>query len=111
MTVNQKIIKPKMGLLELAKKLGNVSTTCKILGYSRDSYYRFKELYDQGEEEALYEISRKKLLLAKIESSIEKNELKKQGILISAGEVKSVWLRNDLNNRPSAKWLAMGIWS
>ena len=41
MTQTQKIIRPKLGVLELAKQLGNVSQACKVMGYSRDSFYRF----------------------------------------------------------------------
>ncbi|KJR40229.1 hypothetical protein MCHI_003872, partial [Candidatus Magnetoovum chiemensis] len=39
----EKIIKNKLGLLNLAKELGNASKACKIFGYSRDSFYRFKK--------------------------------------------------------------------
>jgi hypothetical protein len=115
MTNQQKIIKTKVGILELAKQLGNVSQACKVMGYSRDSFYRFKTLYDTGGEAALQEISKQKpnrknrvdslgrkgssrfrIPAACLRTTAGEQRIEKKGVFVSPGGVRSIWLRHDL---------------
>src|SRR6201998_2782348 len=120
MTTQQKVIRAKVGGLELAKQLGNVSQASRVMDSSRDSFYRFRELYDKGGEAALQEISRRKPVLknrvapeieqAAVELALAQaawgqervaNELRRRSMSLSGAGGRSVWQRQDVetNNR------------
>lgn len=114
---NVKIIKHKVGLLNLAEELNNVSKACKVMGLSRDTFYRYKSAVEEGGVEALFDKTRRKPNLKnRVEDAIEEavkayaveypahgqqrasNELRKRGIFVSASGVRSVWVRHQLHN-------------
>ena len=111
------IIKHKAGLINLAEELGNVSKACKVMGVSRDTFYRYQELVEEGGIDSLISQSRRTPNLKNrvdeateqsvIESAIEypaygqhrtSNELRKKGVFVSGSGVRSVWLRHNLEN-------------
>jgi transposase InsO family protein len=114
---NNPIIKHKAGLLNLAEELGNVSKACKIMGVSRDTFYRYQELAEEGGIDAMVNQSRRGPNLknradeaterAVVEYAVEfpahgqhrtSNELRKKGVFISGSGVRSIWQRHDLEN-------------
>jgi transposase InsO family protein len=114
---NQNIIKHKLGLLNLAQELGNVSRACKLMGFSRDTFYRYQAAKEQGGVEALLDKNRNKPNLKnRVDPSIEEavvafatdhpacgqvrvsNELRKLGTFVSPSGVRSIWLRHNLHN-------------
>lgn len=114
---NNPIIKHKVGLLNLAEELNNVSKACKVMGVSRDTFYRYQEAVSQGGVEALINQNRrvpneknrvdKAVEDAVVVYAIEQpahgqhrasNELRKRGVFVSGSGVRSIWLRNNLEN-------------
>lgn len=112
---NQRIIKNKVGLLNLAAELGNISKACKVMGLSRETFYRYQAAVSDGGVEALLEKSRRKPNMKnRVDEAIEEavlrfaldqpaygqvrvsNELRKEGVFVSASGVRSIWLRHSL---------------
>ncbi|HAT1773818.1 TPA: IS481 family transposase, partial [Legionella pneumophila] len=112
-----KIIKHKVGLLNLAEELGNVSKACKVMGLSRDTFYRYKSAVESGGIDALFDQNRRKPNIKnRVDESVElavkeyaiafpahgqqrtSKELRKQGIFVSPSGVRSIWLRYELAN-------------
>lgn len=115
MTTQEKLIRKKQSLIELAEYLQNVSQACKINGVSRQHFYDIKKTYEEHGLEGLREKSRRKPCLKnrvapEIEDAVlnmayeypaygqarASNELRKDGILVSGGGVRSIWLRHGL---------------
>jgi transposase InsO family protein len=115
MNTNDKIIRNKIGLLNLAEELGNVSKACQIMGLSRDTFYRYKAAMEEGGMDALLDKNRRvPNIKNRVEQCIEdrvcemaienpaggqvrvSNDLRKEGLSISPGGVRSVWLRHGL---------------
>ena len=115
MTLNDKIIRNKVGLLKLAEELGNVSKACQMMGLSRDTFYRYKTAVEEGGVEALLDKNRRvPNLRNRIDEHVEKricelaleqpaygqlrvaNELRKEGLSVSPAGVRCVWLRHGL---------------
>ena len=114
---NNPIIKHKAGLLNLAEELQNVSRACKVMGVSRDTFYRYQELAAEGGVDALLDKDRRvPNLKNRVEDATEQvvkanaieypahgqhrtsNELRKQGVFVSGSGVRSIWLRHGLEN-------------
>lgn len=112
---NERIVKHKIGLLNLAEELSNVSRACKIMGLSRDTFYRYKAAVEDGGVDALIDKSRRKPNVknrvdemtedAVVAYAVEQpahgqvrasNELRKRGVFISPSGVRCVWLRHQL---------------
>ena len=115
MTTEDKLIKKKLSLIDLAEYLQSVSQACKINGVSRQHFYDIKKAFDEEGMEGLREKTRRKPCIKnRVAPEIEEavinmayefpaygqtraaNELRKAGILVSSGGVRSIWLRHNL---------------
>jgi hypothetical protein len=115
LSFNPNGIRHKIGWLNLAAELGNVTKACKVMGLSRDTFYRYRQAQSEGGVEALLEANRRKPNLKnRVDAGTEEavlayafeqaahgqvrasNELRKRGVFVSPSGVRSIWLRHGL---------------
>ncbi len=115
MTQQQYIINRKLSILEVGRTFGNISDACRKLGVSRQHYYDIKKTIDEEGLDGQLDKSRQaprigNLVPIEIEQRLldysiqfpthghvrTANELKQQGVIVSAGGVRSIWLRHNL---------------
>jgi hypothetical protein len=121
---NNPIIKHKVGLLNLAEELSKASKACKVMSVSRDTFYRYQELVESGDIDALIDKTRRSPNIKnRVDDTTEQaviahatdqpdhgqhrasNELRKKGVFVSGSGVRSIWVRHNLKNvsKPSKK--------
>ena len=116
MTAVSQSTRRKLSLLQLAEELGNVSKACRIMGYHRDTFYEVKRTFQVGGVAALVEKKRgpRNPHPNRVPEEVEKrildyalefpthgpqrvaNQLRLEDVNVSAGGVRGVWLRHDL---------------
>lgn len=115
MTKENKDLKIKLALLQVGKELGNVSKACRLLGYSRDSFYRIRDLYEKGGEAALKPKPRtvpniKNRSITEVENQVMQltfvqprwgqvriaRQLRRRGTKISPSGVRCIWMRHGM---------------
>jgi transposase InsO family protein len=116
MTTKDKIARRKLSLLELAAELSNVSKACRVMGYSRQQFYEIRRNFQTYGADGLIDRlpgakgPHPNRVPAEIETAIldhalahpchgstrVEQELRLNGVAVSAGGVRGVWQRHNL---------------
>lgn len=119
MTTEKKIARRKLGLLELATELSNVSRACHIMGYSRQQFYEIRRNFQTYGSQGLLdrlpgvkgphpnrvgEEVEKAILAHSLQYPTQgpirvAQELQLKGISVSSGGIRGVWSRHNLLTR------------